>query len=53
MTEIPKCPHCGGWLFLDWDEDGNYLTCLNCAREYDLARKPRKPLVVSEAETTT
>ncbi len=35
---FPKCPHCGGVLFLD--NDG--YTCLGCAREFDFNMMPRR-----------
>ncbi len=37
-----SCPHCGGVLIQDFDGYDNYLTCLMCAREFDLNMCPRR-----------
>ena len=37
-----RCPHCGGYLYLDEDKYEKYFTCMVCAREYDLDGKPRR-----------
>ena len=31
-----SCPRCHGDLFLDWDEYGQYLQCLQCGYLHDL-----------------
>ena len=35
-----RCPRCGGLLVLDEDDCGKYLTCMGCARFFDLEGKP-------------
>jgi len=35
-----RCPRCGGFLALDEDDCGKYLTCMGCARSFDLEGKP-------------
>lgn len=37
-----RCSYCKGKLYLDYDEDGQYLYCLNCARQFDLKLEPRR-----------
>lgn len=41
MKLVRKCPNCGGILERNEDEKEIYLTCLMCAREFDLNMKPR------------
>ena len=31
-----KCSKCGGKVFMDKDEFGHYLKCLNCAKEINV-----------------
>ena len=35
-----RCPRCGDLLVLDEDDCGKYLTCMGCARFFDLEGKP-------------
>ena len=37
----PKCPHCGGLLYVDIDGCEKYLTCLMCARKFDFDMEPK------------
>ena len=38
----PKCPRCGGLFHLDYDEYEMYLTCIMCARQFELDLNPRR-----------
>ena len=38
----PRCPHCGGVLYVDCDGYEEYYTCFGCARSFDFAGKPTR-----------
>lgn len=39
---MPRCPHCRKTLFTESDDFGNYYSCTQCAREFDLGMRPRR-----------
>ena len=39
---FPRCPRCGGLLQLGNDGYEDYLTCLMCARQFELNLTPKK-----------
>lgn len=38
ITKCKHCPRCGGRLFHDKDENGEYDECLNCGHTIDTVR---------------
>lgn len=46
----PKCPNCGGILYLDNDGYEEYFTCVGCAREWNKDLSARR-ITVKEFET--
>jgi DNA-directed RNA polymerase subunit M/transcription elongation factor TFIIS len=34
--KLNKCPRCGGYMFLDKDQDNWYAKCLQCSYQRDL-----------------
>jgi hypothetical protein len=46
IVKFKGCKRCGGDLFLERDDDGVYITCLQCSAVYyrriDAEKKPAK-----------
>ncbi len=42
LTSRPRCPNCGHTLYRDNATTENYLTCLMCAREFDVELNSRR-----------
>ena len=40
--KYPDCPRCGGLLSLDIDGYEDFLTCIMCARQFELDLNPKK-----------
>ncbi len=38
----PRCPRCGGLLYVNYDGYEKYLTCFGCAREFTFDMKPKR-----------
>jgi len=40
LIKLKSCPRCNGHLFVDWDQHGRYVECLQCGYMRDLRSQP-------------
>jgi DNA-directed RNA polymerase subunit M/transcription elongation factor TFIIS len=50
LIKFKRCPRCNGALFVDWDQHGQYVECLQCGYLRDLRSQPHGERQLAEEE---
>jgi Zn ribbon nucleic-acid-binding protein len=50
LIKLKSCPRCNGDLFVNWDQHGWYVQCLQCGYTRDLLSQPDVEQQVAEEE---
>jgi ribosomal protein S27AE len=50
LIKFKSCPRCNGALFVDWDQHGQYVECLQCGYLRDLRSQPHVERQLAEEE---
>ena len=50
LIKLKSCPRCNGDLFLDWDQHGRYVECLQCGYVRNLRSHPDVEQQLAEEE---
>lgn len=50
LIRFKRCPRCNGDLFVDWDEHGRYVECLQCGYLCDLRSQSNVEQQLAEEE---
>ena len=47
MFWLKGCPHCSGDLYVDQDQYGSFVSCLQCGLNREVCSQPGEPLEIS------
>jgi Zn ribbon nucleic-acid-binding protein len=50
LIKLKSCPRCNGDLFVNWDQHGRYVECLQCGYLRDLRNQPDVEQQLAEKE---
>jgi Zn ribbon nucleic-acid-binding protein len=50
LIKLKSCPRCNGDLFVNWDQHGQYVECLQCGYQCDLRSQPDMEQQLAEKE---
>jgi Zn ribbon nucleic-acid-binding protein len=50
LIKLKSCPRCNGDLFINWDQHGQYVECLQCGYQCELRSQPDMKQRLAERE---